>query len=400
MNAFLTSWRGRIADGNTVGPGGLRRAVEKCLPPFVFVVLPLAAVGLLLRDLLPHLDQTDTYWDFHVFWHAGSAVLHGHSPYPPPSAAVLAHESSFVYPAPAALVMVPFALLSFTPSSIIFALLMIASIPVALRIVGVRDYRCYGIALLSAPFANALVVGAISPALVIGVALLWRYRDHTLGAAAAVAAIIMLKLFLWPFLLWLAFTRRFKAALLSVVLMAVVTLGSWAVLGFAGFLDYKNILSILTHLLEGKGYSLVALGLSLGAGTTVARALPWIVGGAALGLIALRGRAPGADRWTFVVATGAAFALSPIVWLHYFVLLYIPIAIARPRLSWLWALPLTLWLCRGQSIDGAVWDKVHKHKDLALTPRIGSAGLIVYALVVATAVIILSARLVSQRAER
>ena len=81
---------------------------------------------------------------------------------------------------------------------------------------------------------------------------------------------------------------------------------------------------------------------------------------------------------------GAAFALSPIVWLHYFVLLYIPIAIVRPRLSWLWALPLAFWVCRGQSIDGALWEKVRKHKDLALTPRIGSAPLIVYAIFVAT----------------
>ncbi len=67
-------------------------------------------------------------------------------------------------------------------------------------------------------------------------------------------------------------------------------------LGFASFRDYPNILNILTRLLEGKGYSLVSLGLSLGAGTTVSRALPWIVGGAALALIGLRGRERGADR--------------------------------------------------------------------------------------------------------
>jgi alpha-1,2-mannosyltransferase len=295
--------------------------------------------------------------------------------------------------------MIPFSLLPFTPSGILFGLLMIASVPVALRIIGVRDYRCYGIALLSAPLANAVAVGAISPMLVVGVALLWRYRDRALVAAAAAAAIIMLKLFLWPFLFWLAFTRRWKAALISVALMALVTIGSWAMLGFASFRDYPHILNILTHLLEGKGYSLVALGLSLGAGTGFSRALPWIVGGAAIGLIALRGRTAGADRWTFVVAMGAAFALSPIVWLHYFVLLYIPIGIARPRLSWLWALPLALWVCRGQSVDGALWDAVHKHKDLALTPRVGSAGLIVFAIAVVSSVIVLSAR-ASQRTER
>ena len=118
-----------------------------------------------------------------------------------------------------------------------------------------------------------------------------------------------------------------------------------------------------------------------------------------MALVALRGRRPGADGWTFVVAMGATFALSPIVWLHYFVLLYIPIAIVRPRLSWLWALPLAFWVCRGQSIDGALWEKVRKHKDMALTARIGSAPLILYAIALAGLVIAVSAHLASQRAD-
>ena len=63
------------------------------------------------------LVNPDAYWDFHTFWRAGNAVLHGVSPYPPARASVLAHENSFVYPAPAALAMVPFALLPFNVSA-------------------------------------------------------------------------------------------------------------------------------------------------------------------------------------------------------------------------------------------------------------------------------------------
>jgi hypothetical protein len=37
-------------------------------------------------------------------------------------------------------------------------------------------------------------------------------------------------------------------------------------------------------------------------------------------------------------------AFSPIVWLHYLVLLLVPLAIARPRFSAVWLLPLLLWL--------------------------------------------------------
>jgi hypothetical protein len=38
---------------------------------------------------------------------------------------------------------------------------------------------------------------------------------------------------------------------------------------------------------------------------------------------------------------------SPIVWLHYFVLLVVPIALTRKTLSWPWFLPLALVLCPG-----------------------------------------------------
>ena len=62
-----------------------------------------------------------------------------------------------------------------------------------------------------------------------------------------------------------------------------------------------------------------------------------------------------------LLATGASFALTPIAWLHYFVLLFVPIAIVRPRLSWLWTAPLVLWILGGQSIAATVWDKQMKY---------------------------------------
>ena len=40
----------------------------------------------------------------------------------------------------------------------------------------------------------------------------------------------------------------------------------------------------------------------------------------------------------------ATLALSPIVWLHYLVVLLVPMAIARPRFSLLWLLPVVLWV--------------------------------------------------------
>ncbi len=40
----------------------------------------------------------------------------------------------------------------------------------------------------------------------------------------------------------------------------------------------------------------------------------------------------------------ATLVLSPIVWLHYLVVLLVPVALARPRFSLLWLLPVLLWV--------------------------------------------------------
>jgi hypothetical protein len=48
------------------------------------------------------------------------------------------------------------------------------------------------------------------------------------------------------------------------------------------------------------------------------------------------------DRVSLSVVLAAALVLTPILWLHYLVLLLVPIALARPRLSPLWLVPLAM----------------------------------------------------------
>jgi hypothetical protein len=171
------------------------------------------------------------------------------------------------------------------------------------------------------------------------------------------------------------------------------TLAAWAVLGFRGLLEYPHLLQLLSHELEGTGFSLAALSLSLGASLAVTGALPWLAGGTALSVIALRGRRPGADQWTFTVTIGACLALSPIIWMHYFALLFVPIAINAPRLAPIWALPLAFWIVGGQSIDPLTWQPAPPNAtDITLAPRIGSAPIVVYGIAVAVAVLVLAAR--------
>jgi hypothetical protein len=56
----------------------------------------------------------------------------------------------------------------------------------------------------------------------------------------------------------------------------------------------------------------------------------------------------------FILAIAAALAFSPIVWLHYFAFLLVPIALVRPRLSLLWFLPLATYLARLADVGTAV----------------------------------------------
>jgi hypothetical protein len=89
---------------------------------------------------------------------------------------------------------------------------------------------------------------------------------------------------------------------------------------------------------QARSYSPVSGLLALGLGELAARIVA-----TALGLVLLVGCAivgrRGDDRRSLTLALAAALVLSPIVWLHYFVLLLVPIALARRTFSVLWNIP-------------------------------------------------------------
>jgi hypothetical protein len=48
-------------------------------------------------------------------------------------------------------------------------------------------------------------------------------------------------------------------------------------------------------------------------------------------------------RASLGLAVAAALALSPIVWLDYYAVAAIPLAVVRPRLTWVWLAPIATW---------------------------------------------------------
>jgi len=291
--------------------------------------------------------------NFLSFWQAGRAVLHGHSPYPLlgalPAVADPLTFDPFVYPAPAAYWMVPLAILPFALAKTIFLVLNLGSVVVALRLLGVRDWRCHAAAFASVPVVAGASLGTFSPFLLLGAAAAWRYRERAVRVGLIVAALVVAKLFLWPLWLWLVYTRRFAAAALSVSVGAAVTLAAWWGLAFAGLHDYPRVLSRLTELVGTNSYSPYALLHAGGLSGATAQWLVLALGVVLVALAALRLSAIRKDDRAFVAALGVALVLTPILWPHYLVLLFVPIALLRRTLSSLWLLPLLIWF------DGHAW---------------------------------------------
>jgi hypothetical protein len=290
--------------------------------------------------------------DFGIFRTAAKAVLHGASPYVAADPQALAHFDKFVYPPSTALLFAPFAVLPLAVSQVLMFVSCLLCTFVALRLLDVRDWRCYGVAVMWTPVINSLALGAVTSFLLVGTAASWRYRDRPIVAGPVVAATAVLKVFLWPLGLWLLVTRRLRAAAVCALVSGVIVLAGWAVIGFAGLRSYPHLLHVLTAVEQGASYSPIALlGLS---GTAASIASIALLIGVAVA-VCLAARRSDGDRRAFMVAIAGSLAATPVLWLHYFALLLVPIALYRPRLSGLWLWPLVLWLTPASHANGAVW---------------------------------------------
>ena len=281
--------------------------------------------------------------DFADYRDAARHVVRGESPYP--DDAQLAGGGGYLYPPFFAWLVAPLLLLSSLGAQVAFTALGVSAIIIALLLLCVRDWRCHGAALLGAPVLYSLHLGTVAPLLLLGIACAWRLRERSPRWAGALIGLIMaVKPFLWPLLAWPLIRRRFGAAAVAAGVAAVAVIGSWAAIGFAGLAGYPALLKLVTEQRARESYSLAALLDASGVETAAASALALAVG---LSLLAFafrcvaRGTEHG-EELALVLCLSAAFAASPIVWSHYFVLLLVPIALARPRFSAVWLAPVAL----------------------------------------------------------
>ena len=313
---------------------GWARAAE----PAAFGLIP-AAVLLWLLWPAPNGLAVDLH---HAFRPAAQAVLAGHSPYPPPTADAVDTRTGFVYLPFASFLFLPFALMPPLVAEVVGTVLVVAAGAAALWILGVRDWRCYGIALACTPVLSAIETANLTLPLVLALAVVWALRGRTITPGVVLALTLGTKLFLWPVAVWFLATRRYRAAVITVATTVFLIVGAWALLGFSGAREYPKLLRVLSAALGPDSYTPFALSTDLGAPEAVARAVGLTLAIAALVVCWVLGRR-GDERRSFTFAIVAALLFTPIVWLHYFALLVVPIAIVHRRLSWLWAMPLLLW---------------------------------------------------------
>jgi alpha-1,2-mannosyltransferase len=330
-------------------PMPARPAVADRAAPFDRAVVRkvlLAAVALVLAVL--YARRAVAGWtggplpyDLVTFLHASDDVLAGRNPFP--AVETLTGDQNYVYPPLLALALAPLAVLPVSVATLLWVAVGVAAIAGALWLLEVRDPWVYAIALLFPATRDAVGAGTVGPLLVLAAALAWRLRDaRPVLPALPVAVSVALKPFTWPLAVWLAATRRLRAAVLAVVLAIGVALASWLVVGFDGLGEYPELLRRLSELEADRSYSLVAVADAVWLGNTVGAAASIVVGGVLLVLAVLLGRGEGADadRRALTASIAAALALSPIVWIHYLVLLLVPLALARPRFSPLWLVVL------------------------------------------------------------
>jgi alpha-1,2-mannosyltransferase len=318
-----------------------RRSVVAALGA-VFVIGALTGLGLVTGRFI----LFDFKGDLYV---AGRAILHGIDPYRPGSLAAQAATlrsgvtplvvASPRYPPPVLLAAAPLSLLPFKLAGSMFVALCMGAVVLALRLLGIRDWRCLAVACLSEPTLAGALVGNLSPMLLLGVACAWRWRSHSRSGALAVAATVVAKLWLWPVWVWLLLTKRRRTAALAVVIAAAGLLAAWTAIGFAGIASYPHLISNASYVGEVRSGSIAGGLLSLGLSARISQLGALALAGVLMAVAWQLADGPEGDRRSFGLVVVAALIASPVVWDHYLVVLFAPIALLAPRFSLIWLVP-------------------------------------------------------------
>ncbi len=328
--------------GHPTQPGrtGVLIAFHRVAPVMLLGLVPLLSLVIAVSKMST--DDSPAYDFHHELYPEATLVVHGHNPYPPADAD-LSEGTNNIWPIAAVIPIIPLTPLRPSVADWTMTFLVLASLGGALWVLGVTDWRVYGVTLLWPPVIMAYQTANLTLPLCLLCAFAWRVRHRTWLPGVVIGAALAVKFFLWPLSLWLAATGRLRASATSIALAGASLL---LILPFTGLTTYFELLRNLSDTFDERSYTIYALLVDAGAASAAARAATLAVGGVIL--------AVAWHRRSFGLAIGAALVLSPIVWLHFFALLIVPLAIARPRFQPAWLLALPLWIVPGTG-NGRPW---------------------------------------------
>jgi hypothetical protein len=313
-----------------------RRAAEI----LAFGAIPLIVLAFALSV---YAEQGRLALDFHwELYPQAELIRHGEPAFDTPDA-YLEDRANLIWPIAAVLPVVPMTVLGPDVADWVATFFTIATLFGALFVLGVRDWRVYGVTLLWPSVIDAIQTGNASLPIALLIALMWRYRSCAWIAGATLGLAVAVKFFVWPLVVWLFAIGRGRAAAVA----AAVSAASVALMiPFTDVGDYLRLISKLRREFEHDVYTPFALLTDLGVPDTAARVMTVALG---LAVLALAWR-----RRSLGLAIAAALCLSPIVWRHFFVLLLVPLALSRPRFDVLWLVPIAMWAGDG-TFNGAPW---------------------------------------------
>jgi hypothetical protein len=304
-------------------------AARRLLPLLLFVVLPIAvAIGMFATAS----SSNSLAADFHnELYPEAKLLLDWTNPFPGPGAP-LEYGHNLIWPPVAAFLVSPLTVLSAGAANWAIALIGLACSLLSLRIVGVRDWRVYGVFALWPQVIGEIRISHLTPFLCVLLAVAWRFRDARVAPGLSIGLAGAIKFFLWPLGVWLAAIGRVRETLVAALVAGASVL---LVLPFTSLEDYLRTLVELGKDFDQDSYSPFGFLVQLGVAEGPARVVTYLLGAALL--VGCWRRA------SLGLAVAAALVLSPIVWLDYYAVAAVPLAIVRPRLSAVWFLPLATW---------------------------------------------------------
>jgi hypothetical protein len=163
-----------------------------------FGAVPLLVTAFFLSIAIGHHNLAIDFES--AFWPAGHRVLAGLTPYASPHSFAATHGFAFVYPAPGALLFAAFAWMPSGVAAVLLPIICVASALGVLAIVGVRDWRLYGLTLMWPAVISGWQTANVSLPLAFGTAIAWRFRNRPLIAGLTIGVIVSI--------IWRAAQRR------------------------------------------------------------------------------------------------------------------------------------------------------------------------------------------------